>query len=412
MRMRLAQTATCTIAVNVAPPAASVKIRDIQGSAHISPRNGQSVSGVPGIVTGVKSNGFFLQDPTPDANEATSEGIFVFTNSAPTVSVGDSVQVSGTVQEFRAGGSDGLSNLTITEIVSPGVTLVSSGNALPAPIVLGAGGRAIPKNVIDDDATGSVETSGTFNAATDAIDFYESLEGMRVRINNAVAVGPTNSFGEIAVLADNGVGSTLRTPRGGIVINATDFNPERIILDDALMSVPSVNVGDSFGLGDGGGRLRLRQLQVRYHQPRSRRSSGGLTAETTSLVGSPTQLTVASFNVENLAANNPPAKFAALAGQIVNALKKPRHRCPDGNPGQQRCYGQRRGRCDSDGQHVDRGDPGGRRPELPVPQHQSGERSGRWRAGWQHPRRLPVQSGACAVRGSGGRWPDDLRRRS
>ncbi len=52
----------------------------------------------------------------PDADVATSEGIFVFTSSAPSVSVGDSVKVSGTVQEFRPGGSDGLTNLTTTEI--------------------------------------------------------------------------------------------------------------------------------------------------------------------------------------------------------------------------------------------------------------------------------------------------------
>jgi predicted extracellular nuclease len=316
------QTATCTIAVNVAPPAGAAKIHDIQGSAHISPLNGQSVSGVPGIVTAVRSNGFFLQDPNPDANDATSEGIFVFTSSAPSVSVGDSVQVSGSVSEFRPGGSDGLANLTTTEIVSPGVTLVSVGNALPAPVVLGAGGRAIPKHTTDDDANGSVETSGTFDAATDGIDFYESLEGMRVRINDAVAVGPTNSFGEIAVLADNGAGSAVRTPRGGIVINATDFNPERLILDDALMSVPSVNVGDTFASVTAVVDYGFGNFKFDVTSPLSV-TSGGIAPESTSLAGTPGQLTVASFNVENLAANNTAAKFAALARQIVNDLRKP-----------------------------------------------------------------------------------------
>ncbi len=61
------------------PRQAAPRIRDIQGAAHLSPLNGQSVSAVPGIVTGVRSNGFYLQDPNPDANVATSEGIFVFT---------------------------------------------------------------------------------------------------------------------------------------------------------------------------------------------------------------------------------------------------------------------------------------------------------------------------------------------
>jgi predicted extracellular nuclease len=316
------QTASCTVNVNVAPAGTGARIREIQGAAHLSPRNGQSVSSVPGIVTGVRSNGFYIQDPSPDANDATSEGIFVFTNSAPTVSVGQSVQVSGTVQEFRAGGSDGLSNLTITELVSPAVTVLSSGNPLPAPILLGAGGRAIPTATIDNDSSGSVETSGTFDAATDAIDFFESLEGMLVRVNNAVASGPTNSFGEISVLADNGAGSALRTARGGIVVNANDFNPERLILDDGFVTTPTVNTGDGFATltavvdySFGNFKLNITSVPAVI--------DNGLAAESTSIVGTPAGLTIASYNVENLAANNPPAKFAALAGQIVNNLNAP-----------------------------------------------------------------------------------------
>src|SRR5262249_54662127 len=94
-----------------------VRIHDIQGAAHISPMNGQAVTGVPGVVTAVTSNGFFMQDPTPDADPATSEGIFVFTSTAPGRHAGDSVTVSGTVAEFRSGGASS-ANLTITEIDS------------------------------------------------------------------------------------------------------------------------------------------------------------------------------------------------------------------------------------------------------------------------------------------------------
>src|SRR5215203_4030823 len=79
-------------------------IHEILGAAHISPLAGQNVSSVPGIVTARSSNGFWMQDPNPDADDATSEGIFVFTTSAPTP-VGDAVQVSGRVQEFRPRGA-------------------------------------------------------------------------------------------------------------------------------------------------------------------------------------------------------------------------------------------------------------------------------------------------------------------
>jgi hypothetical protein len=110
--------------------AGTIRIHDIQGAAHISPLNGQLVTNVPGIVTAIASNGFYLQDPNPDNDDATSEGIFVFTSSSPTVAVGDSILVSGRVIEFRPGNN--ADNLTITEISdSPTITVLSS--AIPSP---------------------------------------------------------------------------------------------------------------------------------------------------------------------------------------------------------------------------------------------------------------------------------------
>ncbi|HEX6607652.1 MAG TPA: lamin tail domain-containing protein, partial [Chloroflexia bacterium] len=110
-------TATATA---TATPGLQVRIHDIQGAAHRSPLNGAAVSNVPGIVTAKQSNGFYFQDPNPDADDATSEAVFVFgTAAAGAVNVGDAVTVSGTVSEFRPGGSGGTDNLTTTEIGSP-----------------------------------------------------------------------------------------------------------------------------------------------------------------------------------------------------------------------------------------------------------------------------------------------------
>ncbi|MGH3324773.1 MAG: lamin tail domain-containing protein, partial [Streptomyces sp.] len=217
----------------------TTRIRDIQGSSHISPRNGQSVSDVRGVVTAVKSNGFWFQDPCPDTSNSTSEGLFVFTSTGPTAVVGQEVAVGGTVSEFRSGGATS-ANLTLTEITAPTVTTLGT-KTVPAATVAGTGGRAIPASVIDNDATGNVETSGTFDPSTDGIDFYESLEGMRVQVNNPVAAGRSTSFNEIPVLADNGAGASVRSARDGIVLRQSDANPERIHLDDAALagSVPS-----------------------------------------------------------------------------------------------------------------------------------------------------------------------------
>jgi hypothetical protein len=302
----------------------NIRIHDIQDAAQISPIAGQTVTRVPGIVTATRSNGFYLQDPNPDTNDATSEGIFVFTSSAPGVSVGDSVLVSGTVSEFRPGGSDG-TNLSTTQIGGPTIITVSSGNELPIATVLGGGGRTIPNTVIENDASGNVETSNTFDPAQDGIDFYESLEGMLVQVNNAVAVGPTNDFGEIPVLADNGENAGPRTARGGIVIQPGDFNPERIIVDDAIVaSEPKVNVSDTFnGSITGVIDYSFGNFKLLNTAPLPGVTSGGLTRETTNLTGDADQLTVATFNVENLDPGDGSTKFSSLANAVVNNLKSP-----------------------------------------------------------------------------------------
>jgi len=315
-----------------APPPPQVHIHDIQGASHISSMNGLTVFHLPGVVTAKRSNGFYMQDPNPDGNDATSEGIFVFTSSGPTVNVGDAVAVNGIVTEFRSGGSAS-TNLTTTEIGSPSIVVASGGNPLPAPVILGIGGRIPPNTIIEDDATGSVETTGVFDPAADGIDFYESLEGMLVQVNNAVAVGPTRAFGgstpnkEIPVVGDDGadIGPGLRTPRGGIVIQPGDFNPERIILNDLIAggpTLPTVNVGDRFttpivGVMD----YSFGNYKLEVSEPMSV-ASGGLTRQTAASTPA-YQLSAATFNVENLAPTDPATKFQTLAGQIVNNLRSP-----------------------------------------------------------------------------------------
>ena len=299
----------------------SVRIRDIQGAGHISPRVGQPVT-TEGIVTAEASNGFWIQDPSPDGNEATSEGLFVFgTSLAAAVAVGDSVKVSGIVTEFRPGGST-QPNLTTTELTSGVVTILLNGQPLPAAMVIGAGGRTPPIMVIEDDAGGNVETGGDFDPATDGIDFYESLEGMRVQINSAVAVGPRNTFGEIAVLTDEGASAGIRTARGGIVIRVNDFNPERIILDDPLMATPVAKVGDHFtnpvvGVLDysfGNFKLLITAALTVV--------DGGLTREIGRL---PTahEIVVGTYNVENLDPGDGEAAFLRHATLIVNNMRSP-----------------------------------------------------------------------------------------
>jgi uncharacterized protein len=317
-----------------------VRIHDIQGAAHRSPLAGQRVERVPGIVTAVDSNGFYLQDPNPNNDIATSEGIFVFTSSRPTVRVGDSVLVTGTVSEFIPGGAN-TGNLSTTQIGgSLTINVLSSGNALPEAVILGAGGRIPPNQIIDNDPLSN------FQPNEDGIDFYESLEGMRVTVNDALAVAPTNQFGEIFTVADNGANATGLSDRGTINISPDDFNPERIQIqtDSGILPGfrnPEVNVGAQLGDVTGVVSYNFGNFEVLVTEPFTPTAASDLQPEVTQLVGTANQLTIASFNVLNLdpkvedvnkVDDRDPdnvdddlgdGQFARLAAQIVNNLKSP-----------------------------------------------------------------------------------------
>ncbi|AQG79373.1 endonuclease/exonuclease/phosphatase family protein [Spirosoma montaniterrae] len=321
------------------PPATTVRIREIQGNGHISPVAGQSVTGVTGIVTVRRNNGFWMQDPNPDSDDNTSEGIFVFTSSAPTVVVGDGVLVSGTVQEFRANSN----NLSLTQLTSPVITVTSSGNTLPAPTVIssqaGTGVRVIPTNSISNDypASGDVELS-TFDPAEDGLDFFETLEGMRVQINSPVTSGFRSTFGELFVIADGGAGATGFNSRKTITISGTnttnitaaisnsDFNPERIQIDDVLYgtgNTPNVNPGSTLSTIIGVVNYDFQSYEVLPSVAPTVVTPSTNQKEITALTPTTNQVTIASFNVENLGGNEDQAKFDGLAAAIVTNLRSP-----------------------------------------------------------------------------------------
>jgi predicted extracellular nuclease len=301
--------------------APTYRIHEIQGSTHLSPHAGERTSFVPGVVTAVTTNGFWMQDPQPDADPATSEAIFVFTSSKPAVTKGTAVTVSGEVSEFRPGGASTI-NLTTTELQNVTVYPGAAGADIAATVI-GAGGRVPPSRVIEDDANGSVETSGVFDPQQDGIDFYESLEGMKVQVNDAVVVGPqSNTFGELWVVGDNGANAGLRTSRGGVVVAPDDFNPERIQLDDVLAATPKVDVGDTIpGATVGVLSYDFGNFELLPLKPPGA-VSGGLARETTQ-APSKNELEIASFNVENLAPGDPDSKYTGLATTLIKNLQAP-----------------------------------------------------------------------------------------
>ena len=232
---------------------------DIQGAAHTSPLNGQTVT-TSGIVTAVDTDGFYLQDAEGDGDITTSDAIFVFTRSAPTVSVGDELEVTGRVSEFTPGRVR-TGNLSTTQIGSRlTIDVLSSGNALPTATIIGTNGRVPPSVSIDDDAF------ALYDPVNDGIDFFESLEGMLVTAEDVVAVAGTNRFEEIFVVANQGADATGLSDRGTLNISPNDFNPEKIKIDEDSdifdFGLPQVNAGDRLGdvtgvIGYGFGNFRI-----------------------------------------------------------------------------------------------------------------------------------------------------------
>jgi len=295
------------------PPATDARIHDVQGAGHTSPMVGDQVK-VPGIITAVASNGFWMQDPQPDDDPATSEGIFVFRGAD--ADVGDSVVVTGPVSEFRPGGDT--NNLTTTEITARTVEPGTDTGKI-APTVIGPGGLTPPTSVIEDDAS-NVETDGEFDPAEDGIDFHESLEGMLVEIEHPHATGPTNDFGEISTVPE-GYGGPF-TPRGGIKITPEDFNPERLILDDVIAPTPDVNTGDDLE-GPVDAVVDYSFGNFKYLMTKTpERIDNHLQPEVTAAPRA-NQLAIASINLENLDPTDPPDKFDRLASIVTDNLRSP-----------------------------------------------------------------------------------------
>ncbi|GGU88621.1 hypothetical protein GCM10010275_25920 [Streptomyces litmocidini] len=319
--------AEITTAEATADSAAGVRIHDIQGTTRVSPLVGKQVTGVTGIVTGVRtygSRGFWIQDPEADENPATSEGVFVFTSSVPTVAVGDAVSLSGTVTEYVPGGLNS-GNQSLTQISKPVVKVVSKGNPVPAPVTIS--GWSVPDAYApegDPAADGSINGL-TLDPETYALDYYESLEGTNVRIDSSRVVGATDPYAELWVTVKPWENPNLR---GGTVYGSYESqNTGRLQIQSltplAQQPFPKANVGDRL-TGTTEGPLDFNQFGGYTITARTLGTvvDGGLERETTDKQHK-NELAVATYNVENLDPSDPQEKFDALAKAVVENLASP-----------------------------------------------------------------------------------------
>lgn len=297
-------------------------IAKIQGAGHTSPLVGQQVT-VRGVV--VAEGKLPVGDPhssdlmvaacwiedEDDGDPATSRGLLVTGASAQ---VGLAVRVTGKVVEM----GDDPDFLTVTSLAAS--ELVEEGaSTTPEAEVLGEGGRALPDKVIDDDGL------TRFEPDADGLDFWESLEGMRVRVPEPLVVGATK-HGSVYVVADGGRGAGPRTGAGGLRLTEGDPNPERIQLSDLLLGrerMPLAKVGESFPAAiDGVVHCRRGHFELLPSAlPSVPRLPDRATARARGEESG--RLRVASLNVLNLSAVNEAERFENVTAMIVRDLGAP-----------------------------------------------------------------------------------------
>jgi uncharacterized repeat protein (TIGR01451 family) len=274
-------------------------IHDIQGNGFVSPFAGQDVI-TAGIVTGIKSNGFFLQTPdaAADADAATSEGIFVFTAATPAVAVGADVGARGSVSEFF------------------GLTQIEA--SLPGDVVMGGMGAGLPMPVTLTIAI--LDPAGSPGQ-------LERFEGMRMHADSLTSVAPTDEFGEIAAVL-TGVPRPMREPGISVLqpvppdpssgvpdccIPRFDENPERIVIDsDGLVGVGGTSLTSNVAFGRVRGPLDFTFGAYKLLPEAPLAAAGGMTGLP---VPSPAadEFTVGGFNIENFTGGETQRRKAALA---------------------------------------------------------------------------------------------------
>ena len=274
----------------------TVAIHDIQGTTATTPYFGLDVT-TTGIVTGLKSNGMFLQSTQPDLDPSTSEGIFVFTGGVPAATVGAEVVVKGTATEYF--------NLTQIESTLTGdVSVVTPDNPLPEPVAL----------------------TPAILAPTGTADQLERLEGMRVQTGTLTSVSPSDGFGEVFTVLE-GVARPMREP--GAPASATlppdpvtglpdccvprwDENPERLVIDtDGLLGSTRLYVTSNVTLSGVTGPLDYTFGAYKVLPEATPTASPNMSAVPVPAPAA-NEFTIAGYNIENFAGAATQRQKAAL----------------------------------------------------------------------------------------------------
>ncbi|MFO1443278.1 endonuclease [Bacillus sp. Bva_UNVM-123] len=289
----------------------SLRIHDIQGAGHTSPFNNQVVEGIEGIVTYsfTLSGSTYYHIQTPDAlvdnDPKTSEAIILYSGrNAWPIQIGDLVSVTGRVNEYAIDGYDDrnetdmkVTQINVRDDQGGNVAVLQRGVALPKPIIIDEAN--LPQEFIDSD------NLAIFNPDVDAIDFWESLEGMRVQVGPVKAVAP-QEHGDLVTVLESAATNTLH---GGLLLEQDNQNANRIqfrLEPNGPGRDFDVATGDTFAgpiTGVVGYSFQNYKIYVSLDEMKAAHRKGNATPEKTTIVKAEDKLTIASYNLENFSNN-------------------------------------------------------------------------------------------------------------
>ena len=309
-------------AAQVTAPKEVKNIGEVQGESHQSPLVGKEVVINNVVVTKTdEGKGFYVQDRVSDNNPRTSDAVYVA--SEEKVVSGDLLRVQGTVKEgymeeysVRQGQTfkKPAGSLTVTQIINATITKLGKAE-LPKALNIS---EKMPKDVVDNTPT-------KYNPETEALDYWESLEGMLVEVTKPKVTGPQYK-GDIYVLPGDYKGQKLNNI-GGVNLRPGVQNTE----------VLPVTVGNKFVakakdyFNDNITGVVTYKNKTYKIDPSSVPAiqDGGLKREVSKIYPAEDKLTIASYNIENFSANNnghdetPEEKVDKIANSFIKEVHSP-----------------------------------------------------------------------------------------
>lgn len=311
-----------------------LQIHDIQGEGHMSTFADKVVEGVEGVVTYsfTLSGSTYYTVQTPDAladkNPNTSEAILLYSGKSTwPIQVGDLVSVSGKVSEFAIDGYNDrqttdmkTTQISVRDDQGGKVEVVKRNVALPTPIIIDE--ENLPTEHIDSDKL------TIFNPDVDAIDFWESLESMRVQVGDVKAVAPQDNGDLVTVLE----GKKTNSLHGGLLLEENNQNADRIqfrLEPNGTARNFEVATGDKFKgsiVGVVGYSYQNYKIYASLDEMKAKHSKGTATPEKTTIVKADDKLTIASYNLENFSNNKKSTtddKARKLARAFASDMQSP-----------------------------------------------------------------------------------------